>query len=630
MNLSCRSLVTLRNATARAAIATCSIVVAAGCGGGDGGSVTPPQCAVSAVAVTPPTLSVVAGSTGTLTAAITQTNCTTLTTTWATSNASVATVSSSGVVTGVAAGGPITISATAGGMCGSSQVTVTPAQAPIASISLSQTTGGVAVGQTLQLTATPRDAAGNALAGRTITWSSSNAGIATVTATGLVVGVANGQATITAAAEGRSATAAITVSSTPVASVSVTPNGATLQPGATLQLSALTRDAGGSVLSGRAVSWTTSAAGIASVSATGLVTAVAAGTATITATSENVSGTAIIVTAGASSNRFAFALANQPSAPTYTPSTADQYSSAGAAITIQRQSDGVYDVTIPNMTKGAGQREVVLVSPTSGSNIGCQIGSWNPGGTGIVARVYCFSTTGLPVDGAFSILLAESGTIAGRFGFTWGDQPTTDSYNPNPQWTDNSSGGATTITRTGPGAYTVRWAGLARSTGLEETVMVGAYGTVPRRCNVASWDAFGSADLIAFVTCTDLNGVAADSRFVAAMVDRGRSARRYGLTWANQPTSPIYSATTNGYSRTSTAGAISISRTAAGSYQVRLGGQARTGASPETVLVTSYGSTAYCKASQWAPNGADMIVTVVCYDATGALVDSRFDVLLLE
>ena len=630
MNVSSRPWLAPSRHASRAALALIPLAVF-GCGGGDGPSVTTPQCSVTAVVVTPATLTVVAGTTGSLSAAVTQTNCTNLVTNWTTSNAAVATVSSSGVVTGVAAGGPVTITATAGSMNGTAQVTVTPAQAPIASISLSQTSGGVTVGATLQLTATPRDGSGNALTGRTIAWTSSNANIATVTQTGLVVGVANGQAMITAAAEGRSATATITVSSTPVAAVTVTPNGATLQPGATLQLSALTRDAGGNVLSGRTVTWTTGNASVVSINASGLVTAVAPGWVTITATSEGVSGTAVILTAGPSGNRFAFALANQPAAASYTPSPADQFVSSGGSITIARQSDGVYDVTFPNMTKGAGQREVVMVSPTSGTNVTCQIGSWNPAGSGTVARVYCFSTTGLAVDSPFSIWLAEAGTLSGRFGFTWADQAATDSYNPNPLWTDNSSGGAVTVTRSGTGTYAVRWTSLARTAGqLEETVIVGAYGNVPHRCTVTSWDAFTTADLLANVACTDLNGVPADSRFVATMVDRGRSAHRYGLTWANQPTTPIYIATNNGYSRTSTAGAVSISRTAVGSYQVRLGGQARTGASPETVLVTSYGSTAYCKATQWAGNGADMLVTVFCFDPAGNLADSRFDVLLIE
>jgi uncharacterized protein YjdB len=602
-----------------------------GCGGGGDGGGTQPQCSVTSVVVTPPTLSVVAGLTGTLTAVVTQSNCTNLVTNWSTSNAAIASVSSAGVVTGLSAGGPVTITAIAGGASGSSQVTVTPAQVPIANITLSQTTAGVAVGQTLQLTATARDAGGNALTGRTIAWSSSNSNIVTVTQTGLVVGVASGQATVTAAAEGKTATATISVTSTPVASVAVTPNGAVLQPAATLQLSALTKDQGGNVLSGRTVTWSTSNAGIASVSTNGLVTAVSAGTATITATSEGVGGTALIVTAGASGNRFAFAHANQPSTQTYTPSTADQFVSGGGQISVVRQSDGVYDVTIPNTAKAAGQREIVLVTSTGGGNIACQIGAWNNSGANTVARVYCFSTIGLASDGQFMITLAESRILAGRFGFVWADQPTTDTYNPNPGYSDNSSGGAVTVTRTNTGDSTVRWSGLARTAGqLEETVMVGAYGSAPRRCNVTSWEAFTTADFTAVVRCTDLNGAPADSRFVAAIVDRGRASRRYGLTWADQPTSPIYTTTTNNYSRTSTAGAISISRTIAGTYTVRLGGQARTGASPETVLVTSYGSTAYCKASQWAANGADMLVTVLCFDAAGVLADTRFTVLLIE
>src|SRR5439155_8194305 len=57
----------------------------------------------------------------------------------------------------------------------------------------------------------PQDASGNALAGRVVTWSSSNTSVATVTGSGLVTGVAAGPATITAASEGKNGTAAITV-----------------------------------------------------------------------------------------------------------------------------------------------------------------------------------------------------------------------------------------------------------------------------------------------------------------------------------------------------------------------------------------------------------------------------------
>src|SRR5207244_9939002 len=85
-----------------------------------------------------------------------------------------------------------------------------------------------------------------------------------------------------------------TVSSVPLIAVAVSPATANVFVGATTQLSAVTKDAAGSVLSGRVISWTSSNAAIATVSAAGLVTGVAAGSVTITATSEGRSGTASV------------------------------------------------------------------------------------------------------------------------------------------------------------------------------------------------------------------------------------------------------------------------------------------------------------------------------------------------
>src|SRR3990167_4867188 len=71
-----------------------------------------------------------------------------------------------------------------------------------------------------------------------------------------------------------------------VATVGVTPAGATLAVGEATQLTATTRDASGNALTGRSVAWTSGASGVASVSSSGLVTAVGPGQAMITATSE--------------------------------------------------------------------------------------------------------------------------------------------------------------------------------------------------------------------------------------------------------------------------------------------------------------------------------------------------------
>ncbi len=79
---------------------------------------------------------------------------------------------------------------------------------------------------------------------------------------------------------------------TPVASVTVDPTTATLVPAQAQQFVAVVRDGGGQPLSGRAVSWSSGAPAVAAVSSSGLVTAMAPGTATITATSEGRSGVA--------------------------------------------------------------------------------------------------------------------------------------------------------------------------------------------------------------------------------------------------------------------------------------------------------------------------------------------------
>jgi Bacterial Ig-like domain (group 2) len=81
---------------------------------------------------------------------------------------------------------------------------------PVASVTINGAPSSLTVGQTTQLVAVASDAKGNDL-GRPIEWSSSNLGVATVTANGLVTAVTPGSVGITAASGGRSTTAAITV-----------------------------------------------------------------------------------------------------------------------------------------------------------------------------------------------------------------------------------------------------------------------------------------------------------------------------------------------------------------------------------------------------------------------------------
>lgn len=174
-----------------------------------------------------------------------------------------------------------------------------PPTESVASVTLSSSTVDLAPGGTSQLSATALSSSGGALSGRSFSWASVQPSVATVSASGLVTAVADGSTTVTVTSEGKSAAATINVR-TPVAAVAVTPTTAQMTVGgATQQLNATARDANGVTLAGRTIAWSSSAVGVATVSQTGLVTAIAAGTATITATSEGRNGTAAITVAAA-------------------------------------------------------------------------------------------------------------------------------------------------------------------------------------------------------------------------------------------------------------------------------------------------------------------------------------------
>ncbi len=165
-----------------------------------------------------------------------------------------------------------------------------PGVVTVASVSVSPSDQTLAPRQTAQLTATVKDAQGNALSGHSVDWSSSSSSVVTVSSAGLVTAVAAGSATITATSEGKSGTAQVTVIA-PVATVTLAAPLTTMVPQQTMQLTALLKDQGGATLSGRTVTYTSSAAQVLTVNASGLVTAVGVGTATVTATSEGKNGT---------------------------------------------------------------------------------------------------------------------------------------------------------------------------------------------------------------------------------------------------------------------------------------------------------------------------------------------------
>ena len=193
------------------------------------------------------------------------------TVTWTSSDKTIATVSTAGKVTGVKAGtATITATSKATGLTATCTVTV-------GYVKLDKTEASVEKDKAVTLKATVYP---SSLTDKTVTWTSSDKTIATVSTAGKVTGVKAGTATITATSNstGLKTTCKVTVSY-----VKLDQTDTALEKGKTMTLTATVYP---SSLSDRSVTWKSSNTAIATVSTAGKVKGVKAGTATITATSK--------------------------------------------------------------------------------------------------------------------------------------------------------------------------------------------------------------------------------------------------------------------------------------------------------------------------------------------------------
>ena len=197
------------------------------------------------------------------------------------SNENVATVNGDGEVTAVGSG-TATITANCGGKTTTCQVTV---KVPISGITLNKTTLTLYKGMNETLTATilPTDTTED----KTINWSSSDTSVITVTQQGELVPVGIGDAIITANCGGKTATCQVTVK-VPIDSIRLNKSTLILEKGTTETLTATVLPT--DTTENKTVTFSSSNPSIVTVTNTGVVTAVAPGTATITCMTNNGSG----------------------------------------------------------------------------------------------------------------------------------------------------------------------------------------------------------------------------------------------------------------------------------------------------------------------------------------------------
>ena len=250
-----------------------------------------PIIPVSSITLDNTQVALVEGESLTLVATVSPADATDKTITWSTSDAVVAAVEN-GVVTAVAAG-TATITAQAGNQTATCVVTVAKATIDVEGITLNESSISLVEGETLTLVATitPDNATD-----KTVTWTTSDANVATVE-NGVVTAKTAGTATITAQAGDKTATCVVTVAELviPVEGINLNLTSAALLEEEVITLVAtVTPDDA----TDKTVTWSTSDAAVATVE-NGVVTAVAAGTATITATAGNQTATCVVTVAKA-------------------------------------------------------------------------------------------------------------------------------------------------------------------------------------------------------------------------------------------------------------------------------------------------------------------------------------------
>lgn len=198
---------------------------------------------------------------------------------WTSSNTDIATVDSTGLVKGIKAG-TVTIKAKTAlnGKVAYCKVTVAM---PISGVKLDKTSVSVDKGSTVTLKATVSPTAAY---NKTVTWTSSNKGVATVDNNGVVTAVAKGTARIYAKTK-NGMTASCTVNVTiPVTKVVLSKTSAVMKKGTSLTLTATVYP---SKADDKTLTWTSTDTTVAVVDQTGKITAKAAGTAVIKAKAVN-------------------------------------------------------------------------------------------------------------------------------------------------------------------------------------------------------------------------------------------------------------------------------------------------------------------------------------------------------
>jgi phospholipase C len=242
---------------------------------------------LTSLVVTPPNTSIATGTSQSFTATGTRITGATLNltsvVTWSSSSPQIASINGAGLASGLVPGST-SIAAQLGTFSNSTSLTVT--SAALVSLAVSPQSPSVAAGLQRQFAATVTYTDGGKKDVTTqATWRSSNTGIATINASGLATGAGQGSTTITALFNGITGSAKLTVTAPAITSISVSPINSSVRLGTPQQFTAAGTYTDGSKKDVSAqAAWASSNISVATISISGLATALAVGNSTISAT----------------------------------------------------------------------------------------------------------------------------------------------------------------------------------------------------------------------------------------------------------------------------------------------------------------------------------------------------------
>jgi uncharacterized protein YjdB len=295
---------------------------------------------------------------------------------WSSSDTNVASVSSTGMASGVAIG-VVTITAQSGTVHATATLNVTNATANLTAIAVSPATASIPANTNQQFTAVGSysDGSSGDLTAL-VSWSSSSASSATIDVHGLATGVAAGTTTISATLGGVIGSTTLAVSAPTISSITVTPVGLTLSIGIRQQYTATATYSDGSsqdLVSG--VTWSSSSTSVATITSSGLATTVGAGQTTITATVGSFSDTSTLTVVPAQ----LISIAVTPATGSIARGTTQQFTGVGTfddgstqlltALTWSSSETNVASVDSSGMTTATGTGTATITA-ASGSVTG--------------------------------------------------------------------------------------------------------------------------------------------------------------------------------------------------------------------------------------------------------------------